>query len=72
MVQSSDQQRLRQAIESLDMDFREVIILREMDGMSYKEVAAVTGVPIGTVMSRLSRARQRLHEMLCEEHKTLP
>jgi RNA polymerase sigma-70 factor (ECF subfamily) len=72
MVQSADQQRLRQAIESLDVEFREVIILREMDGMSYKEVAAVTGVPIGTVMSRLSRARQRLHEMLCEENKTLP
>jgi RNA polymerase sigma-70 factor (ECF subfamily) len=72
LVQSSDEQRLRQAIASLDVEFREIIILREMDGMSYKEVATVTGVPIGTVMSRLSRARQRLHEVLCEEKQTLP
>jgi len=43
-----------------------VIVLREMDGLSYKEIAGITGVPIGTVMSRLSRGRQRLAEALAE------
>ena len=41
-------------------EFREVIVLREMEGLSYKEIAQVAGVPIGTVMSRLARARRQL------------
>jgi len=52
--------RVRQALEQLPIDFREVIVLREIEGMSYKEIAAVVRVPIGTVMSRLARARDRL------------
>jgi RNA polymerase sigma-70 factor (ECF subfamily) len=59
--QASD---VRKAIESLPDEFREAVVLREIEGMSYKEVAAVIGVPIGTVMSRLSRARERLKELL--------
>lgn len=59
-----DAQRLRQAIEELPPDLREVIILREMEDLSYKEIAAVATVPIGTVMSRLARARGRLRGFL--------
>lgn len=55
---------LRQAIDALPLEFREVIVLRELEGLSYKEISDVTGVPVGTVMSRLSRARQRLQRTL--------
>ena len=51
---------MRAALEQLPVDFREVIVLREIEGLSYKEIAAVVRVPIGTVMSRLARARERL------------
>ena len=53
---------LRSCIEMLPVDFREVLILRELEEMSYQEIAKVTGLPLGTVMSRLSRARKRLAE----------
>jgi RNA polymerase sigma-70 factor, ECF subfamily len=62
-----DAQELRLAIDSLEIEFREVIVLREMDGLSYKQVAEIAGIPIGTVMSRLSRGRQRLFQMLSEQ-----
>ena len=55
---------VRAALEQLPVDFREVIVLREIEGLSYKEIAAVAGVPIGTVMSRLARARERLQTIL--------
>jgi RNA polymerase sigma-70 factor, ECF subfamily len=51
---------VRDALERLPADFREVIVLREIEGLSYKEIAEVVRVPIGTVMSRLARARERL------------
>ena len=56
--------RVRAAIEQLPVDYREVLVLREMEGLSYKEIAAVLGVPMGTVMSRLARARERLLAVL--------
>lgn len=56
--------RVRAAIEQLPIDFREVLVLREIEGLSYKEIAAVVRVPIGTVMSRLARARERLQSEL--------
>ena len=55
---------VRRAIEMLPDEFREVIVLREIEGLAYKEIAAITELPIGTVMSRLSRARERLKEFL--------
>jgi len=56
--------RVRSALEQLPVDFREVLVLREIEGLSYKEIAVVAGVPIGTVMSRLARARERLTAIL--------
>src|SRR5262249_11826415 len=64
LLASEDRQLLRQALAELPEEFREAIVLREMEGMSYREIAAVTGAPIGTVMSRLARARERLQEHL--------
>ena len=57
-------QMISEAIEKLPIEFREVVILRELEELSYKEIAAITGIPIGTVMSRLSRARKRLFVFL--------
>ncbi len=55
---------VRRAINALPPDFREVIVLREIEGMAYKEIADVIAAPIGTVMSRLARARERLSALL--------
>ena len=66
--------RVRGAIEQLPVEFREVLVLREMEGLSYKEIATVVRVPIGTVMSRLARARERLQNALipADPMETLP
>jgi len=59
-----DRETVRSAIEQLAPEFREVITLRELEDCSYKEIADIAGVPIGTVMSRLARARSQLGEIL--------
>ena len=64
VIQRQAVARVRQAIEELPVDFREVIVLRELEGLSYKEIAGVIGAPIGTVMSRLARGRERLLSLL--------
>jgi RNA polymerase sigma-70 factor (ECF subfamily) len=64
MLQRLAVEQVQSAVESLPVDFREVIVLRELEGLSYKDIAAIAGVPIGTVMSRLSRARERLLAIL--------
>ena len=61
---SSERSKIDAAIHMLPAEFREVIVLRELEGLSYKEIAAVARIPIGTVMSRLSRAREDLRAML--------
>ena len=61
-IQSDHGRRLRTAIAGLPVEFRETLILREMEDLSYREIATVTQVPIGTVMSRLARARALLKE----------
>ncbi len=63
----ADREVLQHALEELPVEFREVIILRELERLSYKEIAYVTHVPVGTVMSRLARARRRLAEYLASE-----
>jgi RNA polymerase sigma-70 factor (ECF subfamily) len=60
LIQRQTVDRVREAVERLPGEFREVIVLRELEGLSYKEIAAIVGIPIGTVMSRLARARDRL------------
>ena len=55
-----DREALTRALEALPVEYREAIVMREMEGLSYKEIAGAAGVPIGTVMSRLARARDRL------------
>jgi RNA polymerase sigma-70 factor, ECF subfamily len=64
VLASADKETLHRALEELPGIFREVLVLREMDGMSYKEIADVASVSIGTVMSRLARARTRLRQSL--------
>jgi RNA polymerase sigma-70 factor (ECF subfamily) len=60
----ADADAVRGAIARLPVEFREIVILREMEGFSYKEIADLAGVPIGTVMSRLARARKLLLKSL--------
>src|SRR6267154_1372288 len=70
LLQKADAQMLRQAVEELPVEFREVLVLRELNGMSYKQIAAVADLPLGTVMSRLARARQRLQQILASPTRT--
>jgi RNA polymerase sigma-70 factor (ECF subfamily) len=65
-IAGDNRERLTHALEELPVRFREVLILRELEGCSYKEIAAITSVPIGTVMSALARARQRLQRVLIQ------
>lgn len=55
---------VERALGELPPELREAVVLRELEGLSYKEIAQVAGVPVGTVMSRLSRGRERLHRVL--------
>ena len=69
LIRSSEVQAVRRAIDALPEPFRETLVLRELEELSYREVATVTGAPIGTVMSRLSRARQMLAAALSGEQE---
>jgi len=62
LVRSDESGRVRDLIEALPEPFRETLVLRELEELSYREIAAATGSPIGTVMSRLARARQMLEQ----------
>ena len=63
-LQHADRQLLREVLEELPVEYREVIVLRELEGCSYKEIAVIADIPLGTVMSRLTRARKRLEQHL--------
>jgi RNA polymerase sigma-70 factor, ECF subfamily len=64
LAQSDAREQLRRALELLPVRSREVLVLRELEGCSYKEISAIVGIPLGTVMSTLSRARERLQQIL--------
>jgi len=66
LLERIDSQTLARLMERLPAEYREVLLLRETEDLSYKEIAEVTGVPIGTVMSRLSRARLALRKLWLE------
>jgi RNA polymerase sigma-70 factor (ECF subfamily) len=64
LLQTANTEMLRRALDELPVEFREAIVLRELEELSYKEIADISGVPLGTVMSRLARARKRLQQIL--------
>lgn len=66
LAQTVDHELIAKAVAELPAEFREAIILREMEGLSYKEISQIAEVPIGTVMSRLSRARNRMLQLLSD------
>jgi RNA polymerase sigma-70 factor (ECF subfamily) len=63
-IEKADVAALRTGLESLPVEYREALVLRELEGLSYKEISDVSGLPLGTVMSRLSRARRQLQAIL--------
>jgi RNA polymerase sigma-70 factor (ECF subfamily) len=69
MLEADKMVALRNCIEALPADQREVLILREFEEMSYKQIAETTNLPVGTVMSRLARARHRLDECVSGRHR---
>ena len=72
VLKSDDREMLKQALEELPVEFREVVVLRDLEELSYKQVAEVANIPLGTVMSRLARARERLKRLLCARLKEKP
>jgi RNA polymerase sigma factor (sigma-70 family) len=64
LERSREGQVLRQALAELPEELRETIVMRELEGMAYKEIADIAGIPLGTVMSRLARGRKRLQQAL--------
>jgi len=69
-VSGDEAARLRRALEEIPAVFREAVVLRELEEMSYKEIAEVAGVSIGTVMSRIARGRERLRAVLARPSET--
>jgi len=67
LIAALDSARVTQAIARLPEAFREVIVLREIEELSYQDISTIAGVPIGTVMSRLARGRERLKILLSSD-----
>ena len=67
LISSADRELIEKAVEELPVEFREVLVLREMEDMSYREIADITDLPLGTVMSRLARARKRLQQSIASK-----
>jgi RNA polymerase sigma-70 factor, ECF subfamily len=67
LEQSENSDLVRKAIDTLPVEFREILVLRHLEGLSYKEIADVAQIPLGTVMSRLARARAKLREYFAAE-----
>jgi RNA polymerase sigma-70 factor (ECF subfamily) len=66
LLEKADRELLHKAISELPLEFREILVLRELEGFSYKEISEVADIPLGTVMSRLARAREQLRSLLLE------
>jgi RNA polymerase sigma-70 factor (ECF subfamily) len=64
LLQSANRKLVNQALEELPVGYREVLVMRELEDLSYKEIAAIAGLPIGTVMSRLARGRELLRRVI--------
>ena len=64
LIQQDSQRQMYQALKALPVEFREVMVMRELEELSYKQIAGIIGIPIGTVMSRLGRGRKQLAEIL--------
>jgi RNA polymerase sigma-70 factor (ECF subfamily) len=64
MLQSANRKLVNQALEEIPIGYREVLVMRELEDLSYKEIAAIAGIPIGTVMSRLARGRELLRRVI--------
>lgn len=71
-LQSADHEIIRYALDQLPVEFREVVVLRELEGFSYKEIAEIANIPTGTVMSRLARAREQLKHLVANRLKAKP
>jgi RNA polymerase sigma-70 factor (ECF subfamily) len=67
VFEKADAGALRATLEELPLEFREALVLRHLEGLSYKEIADVADVPIGTVMSRIARARRQLQNCLAQK-----
>jgi len=68
-VADSERRRIRDAVAALPLEFREVIVLREIEELSYKQISEIVGAPVGTVMSRLARGRRRLAVALGQDDR---
>lgn len=66
LIGDANRQLVRKALEELPLEYRETVVLRELEGFSYKQISEISGIPLGTVMSRLSRARKVLQKRLRE------
>jgi RNA polymerase sigma factor (sigma-70 family) len=66
LLRTEDVQLIQDAVYELPAEFREMIVLRELEGLSYREIADIVGIPLGTVMSRLARGRERLQHILAK------
>src|SRR4051812_35790710 len=64
LLQTANRKLVNQSLEELPMAYREVIVMREIEDLSYKEIASIAGIPIGTVMSRLARGREMLRRSI--------
>jgi RNA polymerase sigma-70 factor (ECF subfamily) len=69
LIQKDSQRQMQHALESLSVEFREVMVMREVEDLSYKQIAGIIGIPIGTVMSRLGRGRKQLAEILSSTNR---
>ena len=71
-LKNADHEIIKTALDQLSAEFREVVVLRELEGFSYKGIADIASIPAGTVMSRLARARARLKDLVVNRLKAKP